>query len=154
MKGILILSLFLLIIFIECINLSPNDLCYLKQGKDLKCPENINYNCGDFVCTKSQYNCHILSLFSKSINYVTFMSKIKDCPEPPVYKWKSNDVCLVRKECVKLTIHRLWSTHQKLVDCNCIGKYKYKCKNSNYCASNIQACNHVIKKNDLIKKCN
>ena len=153
---ITILFFVIIISSIECINLKFNEFCYPKQEKELKCHGKFNYICGDFVCTKTQYSCHLLSFFSgsKGKNYELFMSKIKDCLEPPKYKWNSNDMCLNEKYCIKPTIHRLWSTQIKVVDCKCIGKHNLKCDNTDYCASDKRACDDLNKKMIIsIKKC-
>ena len=85
--------------------------------------------------------------------YETFLSQIKDCPKaPPKYKWNSNDVCLNAKDCFQ-TIRLLWSSIIKKGECKCKGKYDYKC-DSDYCASNKQACNHLKQMvRSKIKKC-
>ena len=103
MKKILI---FLCIAFIESAGLKHSDLCFPKQGTEFACFGNNSYNCGDFVCSRSQYSCHILSLFSvqngKKLKYSIFINRIIDCPEPPKYKWNKNDVCLNSNKCVAL----------------------------------------------------
>jgi hypothetical protein len=151
--------LFFIVSFIECTNLKIDDLCYPKEQKDLKCyGNNYSFACGDFICTKNQYICHVLSLFSglqgeHRKNYESFMIKIKNCPEPPKYKWNKNNVCLNTKNCVKPSIHRLWSTKIKLVECECIGKHSFKC-NSDYCGTDKQACDGLNRKKMIgVKYC-
>ena len=75
-----IIFLFFIISFIEC--LYYKDLCFPDEKKEFKCFGRLNYNCGDFVCTKNQYTCHILSIFSARKFYESFVKKIKSCPEP------------------------------------------------------------------------
>jgi hypothetical protein len=91
-------------------------------------------------------NCHVLSLFSglkaqHRKNYESFMNKIKKCPEhtKPKYKWNKNDVCLNTKNCLKTSIHRLWFTKIKLVECECIGRYGFECSRD-YCGLDKRAC--------------
>ena len=146
----LVIYLFIIVSLIEGTILKIDDLCYPKAEKELKCYGNYSFFCGDFICTKNQYICHVLSLFSglrgeHRKNYESFMTKIKNCPEPPKYKWNKNDVCLNTKNCVKPSIHRLWSAKIRLVDCKCIGKHSFKC-NSDYCGLDKRACDGVNKK--------
>ncbi len=84
----------LIITFIECTNLKTSDLCFPIEGNEMNCHGFYHYNCGEYVCTKSQYSCHILSLFSvlkgpHQKKYEAFISKIKDCSQ---YTWNPNDV--------------------------------------------------------------
>ena len=69
------------------------------------------------------------------------------------YKLNSNgDVCFNFNNCVT-TLKRIWPYNKiKLTECNCAGKYSYKC-NRNYCASNKLACEGLIKNITKIKKC-
>jgi hypothetical protein len=156
MKMMIFFYLFIIVSFIKCKNLKIDDLCYPKEEKELKCYGNYNFFCSDFICSKSQYTCHVLSLFSGLTgehrkNYELFMRKIKKCPEPP--KWSKNNVCLNAKNCLKTSIHRLWSTNIKLIECECVGNYSFKC-NSNYCGLDKQACDGITKINIVgIKNC-
>lgn len=145
-----IIFLFFIISFIEC--LYYKDLCFPDEKKEFKCFGRLNYNCGDFVCTKNQYTCHILSIFSARKCYESFVKKINSCPEPLEKKWSTNDVCKNTKQCEKPSIHRLWSIQIKLIACKCIGKYSYKC-NDDYCGLNKMACDGLNTKMVKIKKC-
>jgi hypothetical protein len=85
--------------------------------------------------------------------YEAFMKLIKVCPKPPKYKLNPNDVCLNTKDCLQTTFWRIWSTLLKPGECKCRGKYNFKC-NSDYCASDKRACNHLKKKKTAkIKNC-
>ena len=158
MKIMIFIYIFIIVSFVESTILKNDDLCYPKEEKELKCYDKYSFVCGDFLCAKNQYICHLLSLFSglqgeHRKNYESFMTKIKKCPEPPKYKWNKNDVCLNTKNCVKPSIHRLWSTKIKLVECECIGKFSFKC-NSDYCGLDKKACDGLNKKKiSGIKNC-
>ena len=82
------------------------------------------------------------------------MNQIKDCPQPPKYKWNLNDVCLNSKDCLKTTLWRIWSTLLIPGECKCKGKHNYRC-NNDYCALNKQACDGLNnqKSKKKIKKC-
>ena len=157
-----LIFLFFIVSFIECAKLKFNDLCYPKEEKELKCHGNYSFVCGDFICTKSQYTCHLLSLFSglkgeHRKNYELFMNKIKDCPELPKYKWNKNDVCLNTKNCKthhypNSPFHVLWIVSLKLIECKCNQKYSYVC-NKDYCALDKRACDNLKKKTAGIKHC-
>ena len=156
-KIILLISYFAA--FIECIKykMAP-EICYPKETEKIECHGKYNYNCGDFVCTKNEYSCQMLSLFSglkgkHRKKYELFINEVKQCPEPPKYKLNSNgDVCFNFNNCVT-TLKRIWPYNKiKLTECNCAGKYSYKC-NRNYCASNKLACEGLIKNITKIKKC-
>jgi len=143
--------------FIECkkFKIAPG-ICYPKAGEKMECHGKYNYNCGDFVCTKNEYSCQMLSLFSvlkgdHFKKYESFIKEIKECPKPPKYKWQPNHVCLNTNDCVT-TLKRIWPYNRvKLTACKCTGKYIYKC-NHDYCALNKLAC-EGLKKNVKIKKC-
>ena len=163
-----IIIFFIFVSFIECAyDLKYTDLCYPKQGTKFSCFGNYNFSCGGFICTRTQYNCHVLSLFSglngvgQKRNYETFMNKIKYCPEPAIYKLNKNAVCLKPKSCeqgksmyTKRSIHRLWSIQMRIDECKCSGKFSFKCI-SNYCGLDKRACEGLKKKPkyELIKKC-
>ncbi len=145
---------------IYCIDFKYDDLCYPKQNnnnKEFTCHGKYNFSCGDFLCIKNQYNCQILSLFSSlkgehKNKYQLFMSKVKDCPQPPKYKWNLKYICLKSKNCTKFKV-TIWSIQRISSECNCSGKYSYNC-NSNYCALNKKACDEKPKKKlSSIKKC-
>jgi hypothetical protein len=150
MKNIFFLSFPLIISFIECMNLNlkTSDMCFPIEGKKFECHGFYHYNCGEYVCTRSQYSCHILSLFSvlkgpHQKRYESLISKIKECSQ---YTWNPNDVCLNKKVCKEnhyhiSSIHRFWTIQSKQIECKCDGKYSYKCKNS-YCAANKQVCDN------------
>jgi hypothetical protein len=154
----ILILLFFIFSFVESTNLKIDDLCYPKEEKELKCYGSYSFACGDFICTKNQYICHVLSLFSglkgeHRKNYESFMIKIKKCPEPPKYKWNKNNVCLNTKKCLKTSIYRSWFTKTKLVECECIGKFSFKC-NSDYCGLDKKACDGLNKKKiSGIKNC-
>jgi hypothetical protein len=164
----IIFLFFVSIKLIECIKVT--DFCFhdIFQNKIIKCKEtkNYKYECGQGICSIDRYSCQSMKLFSTIKDtqkieknyrflenyYETFLSQIKDCPTPPKYKWNSNDVCLNAKDCLKTTLWRIWST-LLTSQCKCKGKYDYKC-NSDYCASNKQACNHLKQiVRSKIKKC-
>jgi hypothetical protein len=165
----IIFLFFISIKLIECIRMT--DFCFqdIIENKIIKCQEtkNFSYECGQGICSIDRYSCQSMKLFSKVKDtqkneknyryfenyYDTFLNQIKDCPAPPKYKWNSNDVCLNARDCFH-TIRLLWSSIIKKGECKCKGnKYNYKC-NSDYCASNKQACDHlkqIIR--SKIKKC-
>ena len=100
-------------------------------------------------------------MFSQNkMKYLSFMNKVEDCPEPPKYKWSPNDICMIAKMCKKpivRTIHRLWTSPVKQVECKCDGKYGLRC-NSSYCGLDKRACNGLSlnKKMNIsrkVKKC-
>jgi hypothetical protein len=132
------------------------EMCFPKEAEITECHGKYKYNCGDFVCTKNEYSCQMLSLFSvlkgdHFKKYESFIKEIKECPKPPKYKWQPNDVCLNTNDCVS-TLKRIWPYNRvKLTACKCTGKYIYKC-NHDYCALNKLAC-EGLKKNVKIKKC-
>ena len=154
MKNIIFLF-FIVSKLTECTHLKYDNYCY--KINDFACYGEYIFTCSDFLCTKSQYTCHVLSLFSNlrgkhTNNYVSFMNKIENCSKQPKYKWNKNKVCLNTKNCLKTSIHRLWSSKTKLIECKCIGKYNFRC-NTDYCALNKQACDGLKKKMVGIKKC-
>lgn len=157
MKKFLFIIIFL-ISCIECTKIKTKNFCInnkLEVNKEIKCNGNYSLSCGGIVCAKDQYSCQSLTQFSKTKyfqkndqdyffsrkNYESFLKLIKNCPQPQKYKWNPNDVCLNSKDCVKLSIHRLWS---QLHECKCIGNYDIKCS-SDFCASNSQACDELKK---------
>ncbi len=166
MKKLLLIIIFL-ISCVESVLIKTNDFCInnkLEIKKEIKCHGNYSLSCGDIVCAKDRYKCQSLTVFSKTKNfqkndqdlffsrknYESFFRLIKNCPQPKEYKWNPNDVCLNPKNCVKLSIHRMWS---QLHECNCIGNYDIKCS-SDYCASNRQACDGLKKAASFkYKKC-
>ena len=158
----LIILLIFMISIIQCIQFKlSNNVCYPKAGKAIQCHGKHSYNCADYVCIKNQYSCHILSLFShlKGIHqekYQIFMKQIKECPEPPKYKWRPADVCLNTKICFWryiISINVLTFGKSREVLCECNGKYSFKCK-GNYCSLNKLGCDGLVEKNVTeIKKC-
>ena len=163
MKLKIILILFLVIKLMKC--LSYSDFCIPNENDKIECGGIYNYACGDFVCAKNQYRCHLLSLFSGSkgkhrYNYESFVNKIHQCPEShllkrkPKYIWSPNDVCLNPKDCVQSLFHRLWLPRwtMKFGECKCSGKYSHKCS-SDYCGLDERSCTELSKKPTGIKKC-
>ena len=80
---IIIIFLFIFVSLVNSSELKISDLCYPQQVYGLECHGIYSYNCANFLSTRTQYNCHVLSLFSglKGVhrqNYKTFMYKIKD----------------------------------------------------------------------------
>ena len=157
MKNMIFFILFL-VACIECNKFKINtEICFPKEEKQFECLGIYNYNCGDFVCAKTQYSCQMLSLFSGLKGehiirkYKSLVTKIKICPEPAKYKWKTNDVCFNSKDCVttKMTI---WSFNQIKQECKCKGKYRYKCSRD-HCALDKLACDGLKKNAKGIKKC-
>ena len=154
-KVIIIFLLFIFGSFVECKVMKQGEFCYRKN--EFECFGNFSYNCGNAVCTKTQYNCHVLSLFSKQkvneLKYTIFMGKIKDCLAPPKYKWNKKDVCLNSKTCTQSGIFRLWSI--KLNECKCPGKHSFKCNNKDYCGIDERACEGLKKTSTIgkIEKC-
>jgi hypothetical protein len=155
---IILILLFILIKLMEC--LRYNELCYPDKNKKYDCHGIHSFNCADIVCTKNQYSCQLLSLFSelkgiKKINYEKFMKKIQNCPEPPKvkskpkYKWSPNDVCLNTQP----SLHRLWLFQVKRGECKYSRKkYIYKC-NNDYCGLDKRSCEGLSKKSIGVKKC-
>lgn len=154
----IIFLFFVSIKLIECIKMT--DFCFhdIFQNKIIKCKEtkNYNYECGQGICSIDRYSCQSLKLFSKVKDtqkseknyrffenyYEKFLSQIKDCPKTPLkYKLNSNDLCLNARDCFQ-AIRLLWSSIIKKGECKCKGKYDYKC-DSDYCASDKQACDHL-----------
>ena len=167
MKMILIILIFA-INLIECIKVT--DFCYKIKINDKKqeCQGNYTFNIADIVCAKDRYSSRSLRVFYSIRNiqrnkndyiylknkYEIFMNQIKDCPQPPKYKWNLNDVCLNSKDCLKTTLWRIWSTLLIPGECKCKGKHNYRC-NNDYCALNKQACDGLNnqKSKKKIKKC-
>jgi hypothetical protein len=156
-----IIFLIFLITFIQCNKFKfSNDVCFPKAGKKIQCFGKHSYNCGDFVCITNQYHCHMLSIFSYSKGkhqekYQSFMKRIKECPEPPKYKWRPTDVCLKTKICFKsntISISVLTFGKFRPTLCECSGKYSYKCK-GNYCGLNKLGCDGLKKNVTEIKEC-
>ena len=158
MKIITIIFLFIFVSFIKCTGLKLTDFCKSKQGKLISCHGSFNFNCGDFVCTRAQYNCHVLSMFSglnglHRKNYVNFIYKIRNCPELPKYKWKKTDVCFNSKTC---GIRRLWPMKiTQLIECKCTGEHNFKCSNKDYCGIDERACEGLKNTSTIgkIEKC-
>jgi hypothetical protein len=170
----------LLILLIKLIETTKySDFCYRTRIKNKikECQENNKYkfNCGKDLCSIDQYSCKSLAVFSMVTKHQKnefyyfknsekkhlyfkkklelFMRSIKDCPKPQDYKWSSNDVCMKTENCFKAYGYGIWSILMKPDECKCMGKYKYKC-NSNLCALNKKACDHLKHKNDfVVKKC-
>jgi hypothetical protein len=156
MKKIIFLILYL-VAFIECIKFKmASRVCFPKEENLIKCNGKYNYYCGQFVCSENEYSCQLLSLFSglkgkHREKYEIFINEVKDCPEPPKYKWKPNDVCLNTNDCVILI--RTWPFNRiKQNECKCTGKSNYRC-NRDYCALNKLACEGITKNLTGIKKC-
>ena len=157
MKIIKVIFFFIFVSFIKCTDLKHTDFCFPKQGKEFICHGSFNFSCAEFVCTRTQYNCHVLSMFSvlKGVhrqNYEKFMLKIRDCSEPPKYKWTKSNVCLNSNTC---GIRRLWPMKiTQLIECKCTGKHSFKCSHTNYCGIDERACQGLKKTNTIgIPKC-
>ena len=158
-----VLSYFILFILffvalIECIQFKMvPEMCFPKEAEITECHGKYKYNCGDFVCTKNEYSCQMLSLFSvlkgdHFKKYESFLNEIKECPEPPKYKWQPNHVCLNTNGC-ETTLLRIWPYNKiKITACKCTGKYIYKC-NRVYCALSKLACDGLKKNATKIKQC-
>jgi len=160
--------MFLLFGIIECIKV--NNFCYQSSIETNKnCNKRHSFKCSQItnLCSIDRYSCQSLTLFSKvkhtqrkendyiffQNQYEAFIKLIKVCPKPPKYKLNPNDVCLNTKNCLQTTFWRIWSTLLKLDECNCKGKYNFKC-NSDYCASDKRTCDYLKEiKNLEIKKC-
>ena len=157
--------LFFLMKLIAC--LKREDYCYQKKiyNKPNICQETHNYTCWDGFCSVDRGTCENLQVFTLINNYERknyfkyrnkykiFMRLIKFCPEPPKYKWNSNDFCLNSKDCLNPPTHRLFSSLiSKLNECKCVGKYIYRC-NADYCGVNKLACDGLKKNRNDIKKC-
>jgi hypothetical protein len=133
------------------------EMCFPKEAEITECHGKYKYNCGDFVCTKNEYSCQMLSLFSvlkgdHFKKYESFLNEIKECPEPPKYKWQPNHVCLNTNGC-ETTLLRIWPYNKiKITACKCTGKYIYKC-NRVYCALSKLACDGLKKNATKIKQC-
>ena len=168
-KRLAFLILILFLKLIQCIKV--DNFCYQISinNEIIKCQENVryNYDCGQGLCSIDRYSCQSIKLFStvkdlqrneKSYNFFqnnfeAFVKIIKDCPDPPEYKWSSNDVCMKTENCFKAYGYGIWSILMKPDECKCMGKYKYKC-NINLCALNKKACDHLKHKKDfVVKKC-
>jgi hypothetical protein len=155
---IAIVFLLLNVSFIKC--LKSGDFCYPNKRKEFMCSEKYNFNCANFICTKNQYSCHVLSLFSAlngALNkkkYGLFIDKIEKCNE---YIWKINDVCLIpSKYCnQKESIFRRWSNKNKKQECKCNGKFNFECHMNNYCGLNKRACDGLLIRKKIIgiKQC-
>jgi hypothetical protein len=142
-----------LICLMQCFEI--NDFCSKKENK---CDEkNYEYNCEGILCSKNQFSCQSLLLFSKlrvyRYEYEILMSMIKDCQIRKSVKFNSNDICLNTKDCNKPFTHRLFSNLKSV--CKCNQKYSYKCKMV-YCAKNEQTCDDFKSKQSKItvEKCN
>ena len=119
MKKIIFLF-FIVSKLMECTHLKYDNYCY--KINDFVCFGEYIFTCSNFLCTKSQYTCHVLSLFSNlrgkhTDNYVSFMNKIENCSKQPKYKWNKNKVCLNTKNCLQTSIHRLRSSKTKSIEC-------------------------------------
>ena len=109
---------------IQCNNLKPTDLCFPNENNKFECNGYHGYNCADFVCTRSQYSCHLLSLFSglkglHKIRYESFINNVADCPD---FHWNPDNVCLNTKDCKTQpfhlsSIHRFWSLQIQPTEC-------------------------------------
>ena len=166
----IIFPMILYIKLIKCIKVT--DFCYQIKIEDkvTECNQNnkYKYDCMSGLCSIDQrYSCQSIKLFStvKDIqksekdyiffknHYQHFLSKIKDCLEPPKYKWNQNDLCVNIGSCLQTTFRRIWSTLFESDECKCRGKHNYKC-NDDYCASDKRACKYLKHKvKTQIKKC-
>jgi hypothetical protein len=167
----MILILIFAINLIECIKVT--DFCYKTEinGKVQECQFDYRFSIGDTVCAKDRYSSQSLRTFNGIRNtqrnendyiylktkFETFMSQIKDCPKPPLYKWKPKDVCLTDKNCFKAHGLGIWSILMQPDLCKCREKYSYRC-NTKYCTLNKQACDGLYRQKSSskyeIKKCN
>ena len=157
----MILLILILVVFVECKNFKMStNICFPRAGKTIECHGKYNNNCNNFVCTKNKYTCQML-LFSFGLQnehkrkHESFIKEIKECSEPPKYKWKSNDVCSNSKNCFYSSAET-WIPIGRISyrKCNCGGKYNYKC-NDDYCGLDKRACDFIKIKQSLfkIKKC-
>ncbi len=167
----MILILIFAINLIECIKVT--DFCYKTEinGKVQECQFDYRFSIGDTVCAKDRYSSQSLRTFNGIRNtqrnendyiylktkFESFMSQIKDCPKPPLYKWKPKDVCLTDKNCFKAHGLGIWSILMQPDLCKCREKYSYIC-DTKYCTLNKQACDGLYRKKSSskyeIKKCN
>jgi hypothetical protein len=154
----IIIILFFSISLMQCFKLK--DFCFYDPtsiNNEFECHGKLSFNCGGMLCTKNQYSCQVLSLFSMldgihNKRFISFMDKIKDCIEPPKYKWNVNHLCLNTKECFKPLVS-VWSFKMKPIKCKCKGKYSYNCNNDDYCGLNKHACSGLKKKMAKIRQC-
>ena len=162
---IFLLVFYFLISYRDCLN--HTDFCNgnLTDEKSLKCFGKFSFTCGGLLCSRDEKSCQQIDAFNSItsfrkisekafINYknklMAFLMLIKDCPE---YKWSENDVCLNTKDCFKISVISVWSIQMKLNECNCMGKFNFKC-NSDYCATDKRLCDQLkIFKKSSIKKC-
>ncbi len=105
-----VLLLLLIFSLIES-KITQNDFCH--KEKELECKEKLNHTCSDKLCSKSEYSCKVISLFSNlnggnKKKYKLFMKKIKKCPKLILNRRKKIDVCLNKKQCKLLSNHRAW----------------------------------------------
>jgi hypothetical protein len=105
-----VILLFLIFSLIES-KITQNDFCHSE--KELECKEKLNYTCNNKLCSKSEYSCKVISLFSNlnGVNkkkYKLFLKKIKTCPKLTINRKKKNDVCLNTKQCKLSSNHRAW----------------------------------------------
>lgn len=126
--------------------------CYKK--KELDCDGTHSLKCVDIYCTKDQKSCKNIIMFTSvkfikqgfyKQRYELFKKQIRNCSQSIKYKWNSKDVCLNAKNCIKPSIHRLWSIQMIPIECKCTGKHSFRC-NGNYCALNKQACDGLKSK--------
>jgi hypothetical protein len=152
-----IFLIFLILNWIEC--LEVKDFCYKyrTKRKEFECNGDFSHYCGNKMCTKDENNCKIIALYYFFPNTLNeYIRQIKYCPKPiETHKWNRNDVCLNQKNCLYSSV-AIWSS-QSLVrrECDCTGKYYFKCNINDYCGLDEKACNEFyINKSILkIKKC-
>ena len=149
-----------LIIIKSLSSLNSNDFCYSNEViclNNRECTKECNdllrkYKCSGQLCTINETKCNeyineewfdMLSLsYSNRIN--RFKSKVKNCSKA-VFKLNSNDVCTNKnKICFKKYSYFDWIstntyTIKKRADCDCNGKYTYKC-GDHFCTVNNKAC--------------
>jgi hypothetical protein len=137
----------------ECKGFYDNQHKYHIKCESIKCHGTFNNDCGLKICSRNKFECNeynhlrvYLKLFLKHeiINpfiwdkYLkernkiqTFKKSLKEC-QPKIYKFKSNDFCLIGKNCTETRINN------NITDCKCPNEQSFKC--GQYCSKNSNAC--------------
>jgi hypothetical protein len=168
-KKIIIFNLLIFLsISIEC-KIQVTDFCTKIEieGNTIECNGDFGLSCDKNTCSKDQFSCQGLKLFSSAKQFKgfgkkydlfikicdLFISQIKNCTIPE-YKWNPNHVCLNIK--VSFQVDSSGVKLKKMEPDECSEKYNIKCNNY-YCASDKRACNDhefkMARNNSNIKKC-